>query len=325
MSNDSSEQITCFVIGVTGTGKSNIIKLIEHENSSKIFNKLLIDDFVTMNKDYKNKVNNILSFIETPPTPNVINKQITNKIAHNTKFFNSFEKSYWASRGETGCKQYTQKNMKVPENNNGSCNYRNSNKYLSKKTNKKSPAGCSKAFNNIFYNSICKNTSIIYENVGRSYSSFSWAFPHLQNYTIIIYFTFCNDMNKLYKRNVNRGTLNTIEYLKNKNKNPAPRFAKMNINSLINTYLNYLNTVKDTIIEVNNNNSIPDNKKIKIKFYNTDVNKGDPPKEINLKDNMSELIEINKYIKLIKINKRQLNATTKHINRLRSSQSVNIN
>jgi hypothetical protein len=315
MNNNQSSQICCFVIGVTGTGKSNIIKLIEEEHDDKQFNKLLIDDFVTMNTNYKKQVNNIISFINSQNNNNTITKKIKEKTLNNN-YFNSFEKSYWKTRTVSGCTKNNQSINKLT-NNNGSCKHRNSSKYLSKLTNKKSEAGCSKEFNNIFYNSICKKTSIIYENVGRSYNSFSWAFPYLKDYTIIIYFSFCNNMKKLYNRNINRGIINTLEYLKNKNKNPAPRFAKMNMDTLIKTYLNYLETVKDTIIKVRHHNSIEPNNKIKIKLYNTNVNKGEPPNEIIIDDNDLKLIEINKYIKHIKIQKRQLNAETKYIKRIR--------
>lgn len=252
------------VVGVTGSGKSNIIKMIKNENKETEFTSLIVDDMLTSNSAYKQDVNNILQ--KRGITTNNSKNTMRNKI--NKDYYNNFEKAYWKARKSKGCEV----NINPINNDNGinsECTKDDKTGYYYKKTDIKSQLGCDKKFDNMLFNSICRNRGIIYENTGRNYNSFEWIFKYLTNYTINIYFTFLNDIDKLYDRNVERGIENTIEYLKNKNKF-APRFPKVNKILIAETYLGYLNTVKDTIEKIKELN----NEKIKLRFYNTDVKKG---------------------------------------------------
>jgi hypothetical protein len=257
--------MSCYIVaGVTGTGKSNIIKMIKEENGNN-FTTLLVDDLVTSNSQYKTNVNSIIENIPTNA------KAMSELINSDPSFYTKFNDIYWKSRKDTGCKLIKQTNESDVDIN-GNCTKDNKG-YYSKPKHKKGIAGCDKTFDNMLFDSVCKNRGIIYETTANSFSSFSWIFEYLSNYKINIYFTFLNDIDKLYNRNVNRGIQNTIEYLNNKSK-PAPRFPKVSERLLVKGYLNYLETVKDTIYTIEKLNESRE-KKIELRFYNTDVPKGE--------------------------------------------------
>jgi len=197
-------------IGLTGTGKSNINKMIREKNNGNT-KELLVDNYVTSNSSYKKKVNKI----------------INSKNIKNNTFYKNMENAYFSTR-KTGCEHFENDNI------------------LNKGRTALigSQLGCDKKFDYDMFLALKSNKNIIYETTGRGFGSISWVFNIIPRmYNIQLVFVLFNDLNVLSERNIKRGTNSLNNYKKNKTKN-APRFPKADIDTFKNSFKLLLETIE---------------------------------------------------------------------------------
>ena len=202
-------------IGLTGSGKSNINKIIRQKNIGNT-KELLVDNYVTSNSSYKNQVNKIIS----------------STTIQNETFYTNMEKAYFNTR-QKGCEHF--------ENNN----------ILNKgrTTLIGSQLGCDKKFDYDMFLALKTNKNIIYEtNCRKGFESISWIFNIVPRmYKIQLVFVLFNDLKVLSDRNIKRGTNSLNNYKKNKTKN-APRFPKADIDTFKTSFKLILDTIESSIL-----------------------------------------------------------------------------
>ena len=206
-------------MGSTGSGKSKLAqKMIEvlKLNNPKFF---LIDDYVENDKTYKQKIKKFSK-----------NKNTKSKLRNpDKKTLKYFEKSYFSVRNN-GCK-----------------------KRLTKKQNPKkkcvtiSEKGCNKLMDIELNNAILKKQNIIFETKGEYYPKWLIEGIHKCNQYKIVIAGVKVSLNNLIKRNKNRSIEGLELFLKNTDKNPAPRLPDISKKSLQNQK-NLLNKTLTNIV-----------------------------------------------------------------------------
>lgn len=191
-------------MGSTGSGKSKLAKEMIDKlqlNNPKFF---LIDDYVENDMKYKQKIKKFSK-----------NKNARSKLRKpDKKTLKYFEKSYFSVRNN-GCKKKL-KNKTIPK----------------KKCVSISEKGCNKLMDIELNNAILKKYNIVFETKGEYYPK--WlieAIKKCNNYNIVIAGVKVS-LNNLIKRNKNRAIEGMELFLKDTNKNPAPRLPNVSEKSL---------------------------------------------------------------------------------------------
>ena len=226
--------------GVTGSQKTKLADEIVNYLKLKDDNvKIIIDDLVSNNKEYKKKVLDIIRGVKEECD----NKKecIENKYKNpDRKLLDAFEKAYFDIRkGENCTNDYS-----------GSCDKLNDLK---------------------LENALKNGKNIIFEMQGIKVPSWLLSHPYLkENYNIIFGYSLA-PIRKVIDVIISRATANIKKYEKNPDKTPAPRFPNTNITNIKQNILKIIDTLKFMI-----NNCIDDvkylacgNKKIdKLLIYN---------------------------------------------------------
>ena len=208
-------------MGSTGSGKSKLAKEMIDKlklNNPKFF---LIDDYVENDMKYKQKIKKFSK-----------NKNARSKLRKSDKkTLKYFEKSYFSVRNN-GCKKKLKKKT-VPK----------------KKCVSISEKGCNKLMDIELNNAILKKNNIIFETKGEYYPN--WlieAIKKCNNYNIVIAGVKVS-LNNLIKRNKNRAIEGMELFLKDTNKNPAPRLPDISDKSLKNQKKLLNKTLKNIILK----------------------------------------------------------------------------
>ena len=208
-------------MGSTGSGKSNLAKEIINKLKLKNPKFFLIDDYVENDKNYKQKIKKFSK-----------NKNAKSKLKNpSRKTLKFFDKSYFSVRNN-GCKKSLKK-KKIPK----------------KKCVDISEKGCNKLMDIELNNAILKKKNIIFETKGEYYPK--WlieAINKCNNYNIIIAGVKVS-LNNLIKRNKNRSIEDLENFLKDTNKNPAPRLPDVSKKSLKNQKKLLNKTLKNIILK----------------------------------------------------------------------------
>jgi len=208
-------------MGSTGSGKSKLAKEMIDKlklNNPKFF---LIDDYVENDMKYKQKIKKFSK-----------NKNARSKLRKpDKKTLKYFEKSYFSVRNN-GCKKKL-KNKTIPK----------------KKCVDLDEKGCNLLLSIELNNAILKKQNIIFETKGEYYPK--WlikAIKKCNNYNIVIAGVKVS-LNNLIKRNKNRAIEDMELFLKDTNKNPAPRLPDISDKSLKNQKKLLNKTLKNIILK----------------------------------------------------------------------------
>tara|TARA_B100001287_G_scaffold272079_1_gene273271 strand:+ start:117 stop:881 length:765 start_codon:yes stop_codon:yes gene_type:complete len=208
-------------MGSTGSGKSKLAKEMIDKLQLKNPKFFLIDDYVENDKKYKQKIKKFSR-----------NKNAKSKLRKpDKKTLKYFEKSYFSVRNN-GCKKKL-KNKTIPK----------------KKCVDLDEKGCNLLLSIELNNAILKKENIIFETKGEYYPK--WlikAIKACNNYNIVIAGVKVS-LNNLIKRNKNRAIEGMELFLKDTNKNPAPRLPDVSEKSLKNQKLLLNKTLKNIILK----------------------------------------------------------------------------
>ena len=208
-------------MGSTGSGKSKLAKEMIDKLQLKNPKFFLIDDYVENDKKYKQKIKNFSR-----------NKNAKSKLRKpDKKTLKYFEKSYFSVRNN-GCKKKL-KNKTIPK----------------KRCVDLDEKGCNLLLSIELNNAILKKENIIFETKGEYYPK--WlikAIKKCNNYNIVIAGVKVS-LNNLIKRNKNRAIEGMELFLKDTNKNPAPRLPDVSEKSLKNQKLLLNKTLKNIILK----------------------------------------------------------------------------
>lgn len=191
-------------MGSTGSGKSKLAKTMIDKLKLKNPKFFLIDDYVENDKEYKQKIKKFSK-----------NKNAKSKLKNpDKKTLKYFEKSYFSVRNN-GCKK----------------------RLINKRTPKKkcvdlAGKGCDLLLSIELNDAILKKENLIFETTGRYYPK--WlikAIKRCNNYNILIAGVKVS-LNNLIKRNKSRSIEGLELFLKDTDKNPAPRLPDTNKKSL---------------------------------------------------------------------------------------------
>jgi len=208
-------------MGSTGSGKSKLAKEMIDKLKLKNPKFFLIDDYVENDKTYKQKIKKFSK-----------NKNAKSKLKNpDKKTLKYFEKSYFSVRNN-GCKKRLTK-KKIPK----------------KKCVDLSEKGCNLLLSIDLNNAILKKQNIIFETTGEYYPK--WlikAINKCNNYKIVIAGIKVS-LNNLIKRNKNRSIEGFESFLKNTDKNPAPRLPDISKKSLQNQKNLFNKTLKNIVLK----------------------------------------------------------------------------
>ncbi len=208
-------------MGSTGSGKSKLAKEMIDKlklNNPKFF---LIDDYVENDMKYKQKIKKFSK-----------NKNARSKLRKpDKKTLKYFEKSYFSVRNN-GCKKKLKKKT-IPK----------------KKCVDLDEKGCNLLLSIELNNAILKKENIIFETKGEYYPK--WLIKSINkcnNYNIVIAGVKVS-LNNLIKRNKNRAIEGMELFLKDTDKNPAPRLPDVSEKSLKNQKKLLNKTLKNIILK----------------------------------------------------------------------------
>ena len=208
-------------MGSTGSGKSTLAKQTIEKLKLKNPKFFLIDDYVENDTNYKQKIKKFSK-----------NKNAKSKLRNpSRKTLKYFEKSYFSVRNN-GCKKRLTK-KKIPK----------------KKCVDLDEKGCNLLLSIELNNAILKKQNIIFETKGEYYPK--WlikAIKKCNNYNIVIAGVKVS-LNNLIKRNKNRAIEGMELFLKDTNKNPAPRLPDISDKSLKNQKKLLNKTLKNIILK----------------------------------------------------------------------------
>ncbi len=208
-------------MGSTGSGKSKLAREMIDKlklNNPKFF---LIDDYIENDMKYKQKIKKFSK-----------NKNARSKLRKpDKKTLKYFEKSYFSVRNN-GCKKKLKKKT-IPK----------------KKCVDLDEKGCNLLLSIELNNAIIKKENIIFETKGEYYPK--WLIKSINkcnNYNIVIAGVKVS-LNNLIKRNKNRAIEGLELFLKDTNKNPAPRLPDVSEKSLNNQKKLLNKTLKNIILK----------------------------------------------------------------------------
>lgn len=207
-------------MGATGSGKSKLAKIMIDKLKLKNPKYFLIDDYVENDKKYKLKIKKFSR-----------NKNAKLKLKNpDKKTLKYFEKSYFSVRNN-GCKKKLKKKT-IPK----------------KKCVDLDEKGCNLLLSIELNNAIIKKENIIFETKGEYYPK--WlikAIKKCNNYNIVIAGVKVS-LNNLIKRNTSRSVEGLELFLKDTDKNPAPRLPDTSKKSLKNQKKLLNKTLKNIIL-----------------------------------------------------------------------------
>lgn len=199
--------------GITGSQKTKMAdEIISYLKLNTDNVKIIIDNLIINNKEYKNKVSEIIKKVnaECNNKKNCIEDKYKNP---NEKLLDAFEKAYFDIRNGDNCTDDYSKS-------------------------------CDKLNDLNLENALKENKNIVFETQGLNIPSWLLSHPYLRdNYNIIFGYSL-SPIKKIVDIIISRAIANIKKFEKDQIKNPAPRFPNINKIKIRQSIVKIINTLK---------------------------------------------------------------------------------